>query len=107
MDLYAAGTERPERALRKNRHRFQADDVAWTAGHVDLSSGNHRGDAAGQKAVDPVELVLPRRTAAGHGMHMAVDQARSDGRVVGVDEGGGAFGVDVLGASDCRDPAVL
>src|SRR5450755_2648299 len=100
MDLYAAGTERPEPALRKNRQRFQADDVAWTAVHVDLSCGNHGGDAAVQKAVDPVDLILPRRPVARDGMHMAVNQARSDGRAVGVDDGGGAFGVDVLGASD-------
>ena len=40
-------------------------------------------------------------------MDVAVDQAGRDGGAVGVDDGGGAFGVDVLEASDGCDLAVL
>src|SRR5262249_4351872 len=38
---------------------------------------------------------------------MAVDQARRDGRAVGIDNGGGAFGVDVLQSADGGNLAVL
>ena len=58
-------------------------------------------------AVDPVDLVLPRRPVAGDGMDVAVDQAGGDGGAVGIDHGGGALGVDVLEAADGRDLAVL
>src|SRR6202035_5079813 len=74
MDLDAAGAKIVERALRENRHRLDADHVAWPAGHVDLAGGDHRGDAAIEKAVDPADLILPRRPVAGDGMNMAVDQ---------------------------------
>ena len=107
VHLHAAGAQRPERALRKNRHRLQPDDVAGTAGHVDLAGGNHGGDAAMEVAVDPADLVLPRRPVAGDGMDVAVDQARRDGGAVGVDDRGGALGVDVLEAADRSDLAVL
>src|SRR6266481_6156463 len=44
--LHAAGAERPERALRKNRHRLQFDDVTEAPGHNtllrdDLRSAGH------------------------------------------------------------------
>src|SRR5258707_820074 len=65
MDFYAARAQRPERALRENRHRLDADDVARPAGHMNFAGGNHRGDAAVQIAVDPAGLVLPRRPVAG------------------------------------------
>ncbi len=106
VHLHAAGAQRPERALREDRHRLEADHVARAAGHVDLARGNHGGDAAVQKAVDPADLVLPRGPVAGDGMHMAVDQAGRHGGAHGVDDGGGALGVDVLGAADRGDPAV-
>ena len=60
-----------------------------------------------QIAVDPADLVLPRRPVAGDGMDVAVDQAGRDRGAVGVDDGGGAFGVDVLEAADRGDLAVL
>src|SRR6266481_8271199 len=75
MDFYAAGAQRPARALRKDSHRLDADDVARTAGHMNLAGGNHGGDAAMQVAVDPADLVLPRRPVAGDAMDVAVDQA--------------------------------
>ena len=107
MNLHAAGAQRPECPLRENRHRLQADDVAGAARHMHLARRDHGGDAAMQEAVDPADLVLPRRPVAGDGMHMAVDQARRDGGAVGVDNGGGAFGIDVPGVSDRGDPAVF
>src|ERR1700722_13821302 len=106
MDLHAAGTQRPERALREDRHRFQPDHIARPAGHVPLTRRDHRGDAAVEKTVDPADLVLPRRPVPGDGMNMAVDQAGRDRGAVGIDDGGGAFGIDIFRASDSRDPAV-
>jgi hypothetical protein len=58
-------------------------------------------------AVDPADLVLARRPVASDRMDVAVDQARRDGGAVGINNGGGALGVDVLEAADRRDPAVL
>src|SRR3954471_1038163 len=58
-------------------------------------------------AVDPADLVLPRRPVAGDGMDMAVDQARRDGGAVGIDDRGGALGVDVLESANGRYLAVL
>ncbi|MEH2515958.1 hypothetical protein V1279_001531 [Bradyrhizobium sp. AZCC 1610] len=107
MHLHPARTQRPECALREDRHRLQADDVAGSAGHVNFACGDHGGDAAVEIAVDPVGLVLPRRPVAGDGMDVAVDQARGDRGAVGIDNGGGALGVDVLESSDRCDLAVL
>ncbi len=107
MHLYATRAQRPERALRKDRHRLQADDVARTAGHVDLAGRDHGGDPAVEIAVDPVGLVLPRRPVAGDRVDVAVDQARGDGGAVGIDDRGGALGVDVLETSDRGDLAIL
>ena len=86
---------------------LSADDIARPAGHVDFAGRDHRGDAAMQIAVDPADLVLPRRPVAGDGMDMAVDQARRDRGALGVDDRGGALGVDVLGAADRGDLAVF
>ncbi len=38
---------------------------------------------------------------------MAVDQAGCDGRAVGINNGGGALGIEILGAADSRDLAVF
>jgi hypothetical protein len=67
---------------------------------VDFARGDLGGEAAVKIAVDPVDLVLPRRPVAGDGVDMAVDQAGRDRGAVGVDNGGGAFGIDVLGAAE-------
>ena len=107
MHLHAAGAAASKRALGENRHRFQADHVARPSGHVDLARRNHGGDAAMQIAVDPAGLVLPRGPVAGDRVDMAVDQAGRDRGSVGIDHGGGAFGVDVLGAADRGDFAVF
>src|ERR1700733_5307006 len=91
---------RPERALRKDRHRLEANDVAGPAGHVHFAGRDHGGDAAMQIAVDPAALILPRRPVAGDGVDMAVDQAGRDRGAGGIDGRGGVLGVDVLGAAD-------
>src|SRR6202035_5055080 len=56
------------------------------------------------RAVGP--SLTPRRPVTGDGMNMAVDQAGRYRRAIGIDDGGGAFGIDVFGAADRRDPAV-
>src|ERR1700694_475471 len=58
VNLHTAGTKWPECALGKDRHRFEADDVARPAGHVTLAGGNHGGDTAVQETVDPPDLIL-------------------------------------------------
>ncbi|MGY4455073.1 hypothetical protein ACVWZR_009733 [Bradyrhizobium sp. i1.3.1] len=60
-----------------------------------------------QIAVDPADLVLARRPVARHRVDMAVDQAGRDRGAVGLDDGGRAFGVEVLEAADRSDLAVL
>src|SRR4029434_628726 len=62
MHIHAAGPQCPERTLRENRHRLEANDVARTAGHVHFAGGDHGGDAAVQIAIAPTELVSPRRS---------------------------------------------
>ena len=94
-------------ALRRNGQRLEADDVARAARHVHLAGRDHGGDAAIEVGVDPADLVLARRPVAGDGVHVAVDQARRQCRAVGVDDVGGALLVDVLGAPDGGDAAVL
>jgi len=81
--------------LGEDRHCLQPDHVAGTAGHVDFACGDHGGDAAVKVAVDPALWFCcgVQSTATGG---RAVDQARSDRRPVGIDDGGGAFGIDVL-----------
>src|SRR3954452_22489106 len=107
MNLHAARAERPERALRKDGHRFQADDVARPAGHVNLARRNHRCDAAVQKTVYPADLVLPRRPVASDRMNMAVDQPGRYGGTTGIYDGSGALAIDVLGAAYACDLSVL
>src|ERR1700733_9038482 len=41
VNLHAAGPQRPERALRENRHRLEADHVARAAWHVHLARRDH------------------------------------------------------------------
>src|SRR6185437_16543845 len=71
VNLDAARPQIGKRALRKNRHRLQADDVLRAAGHVDFTRGDHGGNAAMQKTVDPSDLVLARRPLAGDRMYVA------------------------------------
>jgi hypothetical protein len=40
-------------------------------------------------------------------MNVAVDQAGRDRGAIGIDDGGGAFGIYILGAADSRDLAVF
>src|ERR1019366_3595984 len=78
MHLDPAGTKIIERALLENAHGLDTDHSARPAGHVTLAGEVHGGAAAVEKAVDPADLVLPRRPVAGDGMNMAVDQAGRD-----------------------------
>jgi hypothetical protein len=107
MNLHATGTQRPECALREDRHRLQPDDVTRPAGHVHFAGGDHRRDSAMQIAIDPVDLVLPGCPVAGDGMNVAVDQAGSKRGAIGIDDRRGAVGVEVLEAADGGDLAVL
>ncbi len=70
-----AGARIGEDALRGDGEGLEARDVLGAAGHMDLAGGDHRGDAAMEAALDPAELVLPRRPFAGDRMHMGVDEA--------------------------------
>ena len=57
-------------------------------------------------AVDPADLILAWSPITGDRMDVAVNQARSKCRAVGVDEVRCAFGVDILLPADCGDAAV-
>ena len=96
VNSHAAGSKGRERPLGKNRHGLQPDHIFRTAGSVHFAGGNHAGDSAMQVAVDPANLVLARRPVAGHRMHVAVDQSRSQGRAFGIDDQSRAFAVDVF-----------
>ena len=78
MHLHAAGAKVRKAALRSDRHRLESDDIARPTGCVNFARGHHRGDAAMQAGIDPVELALPRGPIAGDRMDMAVDQAGRD-----------------------------
>ena len=104
--LHAGRPQVVEPPLRGNRHRFQSDDVLRSAGHVHLARGNHRRDAAVQRAVDPVQLALARRPVARDGMHVAVDEPRCEHGARGVDGHGRAVRIAILRAPDRRDAPV-
>ncbi len=76
MNSHAPGTKHRKCPLGKDGHRFHADHIFRPPRRVHLARGNHRSDSAMQVAVDPANLVLPRRPISGHRMHMAVDQSR-------------------------------
>ena len=106
MDLHAGRAHGVEGALGRHRQRLEADDVLGPAGQMDLAGRDHRGDAAVEEAVDPVELVLARRPVAEHRMDVAVDQAGRQGRAFGVDHGVGPAGIQVAFLAEAVDPAV-
>ena len=105
--LDAARAEAGEGALRGDRQRLDADDVLRPAGQVHLARRDHRRHAAVEAAVDPAELVLPRRPVAEHRVHVAVDQARRDGGAARIDDDVGALGIEVLRAADGGDACRL
>ena len=107
VDLDAAGAEIFVPALRGDRHGFEANDIPWATGHVDLSGGNQRGDAAVQGAVDPMELLLAGRVVADDGMNVAVDQTGGERDAVGIDRGGCTVCVEVLLAANSGNLSVL
>ena len=59
-----------------------------------------------QVTIDPADLVLARGPIAGDRMHVAIDQAGSERGTLGVDDGGGAGGVDIFLFADGGDAAV-
>ena len=78
------------------------------AGGMHLPGRDHGGDAAVEAALDPADLVLPRRPVAQHRMDVAVDQPGRDRAAMRVDGGidraaGGQFGA----AADGQDAAIL
>jgi len=107
MQLDAARSKVRVSALRGDRHRLEADDVARPAGRMDLASRDHRGDAAVEAAVDPVELLLARGVVADDRVDMAVDQAGAEGDALGVDDGRGPGGIKVLLVSHGGNPVAF
>ena len=104
MDLDAGGAEILVPALARDRHRLEPDDIPRPAGGVDLAGGDHRGDAAVEARIDPVELALARRVVADHRMDMAVDEAGAERHAHGIDHRRRAVGVEVLGVAHRDDP---
>src|SRR5579862_6689729 len=100
INLDASRTKCLKGTLRENCHRLESDNVFRAARRVNLTSGNHGGDASVKTTVDPAELVLARRPIAAYRMYVAVDQSRSERRTFGVDHGGGSRSVDFLFSSD-------
>ena len=96
VHLYPAGAECGERALRRDRHRFKADDVARPARRMHLARGDHGRDPAMQAGVDPTKLVLPRRPVARDRVDMAVDEARRQRDALRVDRRGRSRNVEIL-----------
>src|SRR3984885_6718313 len=106
VHLHAAGAKVRKAALRSDRHRLKSDDVARPTGRVNFARGHHRGDAAMQARIDPVELALPRGPIARDRMDVAVDQARRYCDAMSIDRRRSARKVEVRGAPDCSDAAV-
>src|SRR5579863_3646346 len=106
MHFDAARTKSRKNALGVYRHRFQPDDVTRAAGRVYFSSRNHRGYSAVQGTVDPAQLVLARRPITSHRMHMTVDKTGSDDGAVCVNDCVAAFGLEILLATNGRNPAI-
>src|SRR3984885_8866432 len=106
VHLHTAGAKVRKAALRCNRHRLKSDDVARPTGRVNFARGHHRGDAAMQARIDPVELALPRGPIARDRMDVAVDQARRYCDAMSIYRRRSARKVEVGGAPDCSDAAV-
>ena len=102
----ATGTKGGEGALSKDRHGLEPDYIFRAAGGVDFAGGDHGGDSAMQVAVDPADLILPRRPVAGDGMHVAVDQAGCKSCALGVDDESCRIPIDVFPFANGGDSAV-
>ena len=53
-----------------------------------------------QTTVDPAQLILAGRPIAADGMHVAVDQSRSEGRALGVNRSSGTGEVGIFFFAD-------
>src|SRR5262249_35587896 len=103
MDFDTAGPKSAKGALGEDRHRFEPGDIARTAGGMDFSGRDHRGDAAREEAVDPVQLTLPRGQIAGDRMNVTIDQSRGERRSHRVDKGGNALIIEIFLAPERGD----
>ena len=106
-DAHSAGAVLSETALRRNRQRLHAFDVARTAGNVNLGRRDRGGDAAVQIAFEVADRALPRRVVAERDMDMRVDQARHRRHAVGVDDDIGAVNRGGRSRSYGRDPLAV
>ena len=106
MHLHAARAKVRKATLRSDRHRLEADDVARPTGRVNFARRHHRGDAAMQAGIDPVELALPRGPITRDRMDVTVDQAGRDRDAMSIDRRRRAGKVEVRGAPDCGDATV-
>ena len=103
VDFHAGGAEVFVPTLCGDGHCFEAHHVLGAAGHVDFARGDQGCYPAVQCAVDPVELLLARGIVADDGVDVAVDEARCEGRAVGVDRCGGVFAIKVGLGAPCGD----
>ena len=67
---------------------------------------NHRRNAAVKAAINPTQLVLPRRPVASDRMHVAVDQPRNKRGAVCVDHAACAFRIQQFFFSDRMNDAI-
>ena len=95
-----------ERALRKDRHRLEPDNVFRAPGRVNFSGGNHRRHAAMQAAVDPAQLILSRRPIATYRVYVAIDQSRSQSRAFRIDRCCCARDVEIFGFTNSLNHSV-
>jgi hypothetical protein len=106
VDLHAGGAQVLERAVRQDRERLHAGRVGGAPRQMGLAGRQHRGHAAVQVRVDPVELLLARREVAEDRVRVVVAQARGHGGSRGVDGRRDPGDVGAALAADRVDHAV-
>ena len=106
VDLHAAHAKAGKTALRGDGHGLDADDVARAARCMNFAGRDHRRDPAVQAGIDPAELVLARGPVAGHGMNVAVDEARRQRHAIAIDRRGRPGNIEVSRATDGADATV-
>ena len=96
-----------EAALRGERQRLDAGDIARAAGDVDLGGRDRGGHAAMQVAFQVADRALARGIIAEGDVDMGVDQAGDRGGLVGIDDDIGALHLARAGRAGGDDTAVL